>query len=34
MESWWPALYFSLVVLFGNFILLKLFLAILLYNFG
>lgn len=34
MESWVPVIYFTIVVIIGNFILLKLFLAILIYNFG
>ncbi len=32
--SWVPVLYFVSVVIIGNFILLKLFLAILIYNFS
>lgn len=32
--NWIPVIFFVSVVVFGNFILLKLFLAILIYNFG
>lgn len=34
LDSWAPALFFCFVIIIGNFILLKLFIAILLYNFG
>jgi hypothetical protein len=34
MDSWWPAGFFVTVVVLGNFILLKLFLAILITNFS
>lgn len=34
MGGWWPLVFFVVVVLAGNFILLKLFIAILIYNFG
>lgn len=34
LDSYWPILYFCIVVIIGNFILLKLFLAILINNFA
>lgn len=34
MNSWWPSAFYIAVVVVGNFMLLKLFLAILIYNFG
>lgn len=34
MGSWWPSAFFISVVVIGNFMLLKLFLAILIYNFS
>lgn len=33
-QSIYPIFYFTAVVIIGNFILLKLFIAILIYNFG
>ena len=33
-DNYWPAIYFTIVLILGNLILLKLFVAILIYNFG
>ena len=34
LGSIWPSIYFCLVVIIGNFIILKLFLAVMIFNFG
>ena len=34
LGQWWPLIFFSTTLIIGNFVLLKLFIAILIYNFG